>query len=144
MALVLLGTALAVEPPLQIADGEALEGSAEVQIALQEAWQAERLSRAKTGQPEWVRLPLAFRSMGWGCPCPMVFVGTNTSMFTMGPWLSLTYVDGVVPPSPGPAGEVVVAEGRFLGKTERLDLQPEGEDIPELLWAPPGVRGLEG
>lgn len=131
----LVSAALAGEPaPVQIADSMALEGSAEAQMVLQQAWQSERQAQAKAGKTEWVRLPVTLRSQGWGCPCPAAFVGTSTNMFTTGPWLSLSYTDGLAPPTPESAGMVLVAEGRFLGTSQTLDLQPEGESIPEHIY----------
>jgi len=137
----LLNATLAGVPnPVQIADSLVLEGSAEAQAALQEVWQSARLTLAAAGTPERVRIPVTFRSQGWGCPCPDVFVGTSTNIFTTGPWLSLTYAEGLAPPEPPREGLVVVAEGHFTGKRSTLDLQPTGEQIPDYVYA---LQGFE-
>jgi microsomal dipeptidase-like Zn-dependent dipeptidase len=124
-------------PPerIRIADSEAVE-DVETQVALQEQWQEARVA---DGLP--VRLPVALRSTGWGCPCPDVYVGTGPNIFTTGPWLNLTWAEGLTPPVAPPEGLVIVAEGRFTGKTTSLDLNSSGgEIIPDFVYS---LVGLE-
>ncbi|MFT5681642.1 MAG: microsomal dipeptidase-like Zn-dependent dipeptidase [Myxococcota bacterium] len=120
--------------PLQIADSEAVEDAA-AQVDLQEAWVDAQVS--STAQ---VRLPITLRSMGWGCACPDAFVGTSPNMFTTGPWLNLTYAADLTPPESPTEGLIIVAEGHFTNAITLLDLQPEGEVIPE--WVYP-LQGFE-
>ena len=95
-----------------------------------EAWIAKRLKRAGQGKAELVRIPIAYRSMGWGCPCPDVYIGTGTDA-AEGPWISLSKTSKG---SPGAYNErwgtVVIAEGRFTGKRLIIDLR-DGPDGPE-------------
>ena len=132
MWLLLTTLALAGVPPrILIADSD--QADAEAQVPVQEAWQEARLQAAQAGHPEPVSLPVTYRSAGWGCLCPEIYVGTSVGMFTTGPWLKLTYAPGLAPPQPTREGLVVVAEGHFKGTTT-LDLQPPGEEIPEWVY----------
>ena len=135
-ALLLTWTTLAGEPARLLSpDSDALDPSTDVNAAveLRDAWVAARVAAGAKGAPEAVRVPVVWRSMGWGCPCPEVFLGLSTNMST-GPWLKVSFAEGVAPPTPPPTGLVVVADGHFTGGTTPLDLQPEGEAIPEFLY----------
>lgn len=97
-------------------------------------WIAERVRRAKAGERELVRLPLAQRSMGWGCECPMHFVGTSTGTGT-GHWVSLT-VGSALETSDTREGWVRVAEGYFTGRRVTEDLRDKNKEPPEYLYHP--------
>ena len=99
-----------------------------------DAWIKARLKAAKSGKPELVRIPVSYRSMGWGCRCPDVFIGTSTDTGG-GPWLSVK----LGPVAELPAynerfGVVVVAEGRFTGKKDTEDLRGENGEPEEWLY----------
>lgn len=86
-----------------------------------EQWIEARIQNAKKGKKEQVQVPLAVQLVGWGCPCPDSYVGTelfqNTSRKT---WIKLTLASGVkLPPS---KGRLILGEGFFTGKQKRLDL----------------------
>jgi len=138
--LMVLGAQAGVPGRVLLADSVSAPDDVDQQSNLQRQWTEARLAAARSGTAEAVQLPLAFRSMGWGCPCPTVYMGTMLDLHTGGAWLSLTYEEGLTPPSPPTTGLVVVAEGHFTGKPQVLDKQPAGESVPELIYNLEGFK----
>ena len=100
-------------------------------------WLAERLRNAREGRPEIVRLPVALRSRGWGCPCPDAYIGVdpNGNIFSLG-WLRLDVrgdAGGGLKESE--TGAVVVAEGWFTGAVSQEDLRSDPSEPEDFVYA---------
>ncbi len=93
-------------------------------------WIAARAKAAASGAPELVRVPLSFRSLGWGCVCPDVFIGTSPHSHDGGDtWVKVLAAPGLTLPGMTREGAVLVAEAIFTGKRVKLDLR--GKDGPK-------------
>jgi len=105
------GLLLLLAAPALAQPGPAIEESEAVT-----KWVKARMAAASKGAPELVRVPLAYHSMGWGCSCPEVYIGTQTNS-QEGPWISVKLAPGLKgPPQLTRPGVVVVAEGTFTGQ----------------------------
>lgn len=100
-----------------------------VDIGDAESWIKARARTAKKGKPELVRIPVAYRSMGWGCRCPDNYIGTGTDA-AEGPWIKLVGSAGPPYDYSERLGTVVVAEGYFTGRRVEEDLR-DGPDSPK-------------
>lgn len=99
-------------------------------------WLAERLRNARAGQRELVRLPIAIRSVGWGCPCPKAYIGQdpNGDIFSLG-WLQIEALDGTdLETTGGEAGAALVAEGWFTGGTVKEDLRSSPDEPDDFIY----------
>ena len=95
-----------------------------------------RIKAARQGQPELVRIPVVYRSMGWGCECPDNFIGTSTGT-KEGPWIKIVGPVGLPYRYEQRLGTSAVAEGVFTGKQVTEDLRggPDGpKDYIYKLW----------
>lgn len=119
-------------PPPQPARGSStVEGPSADDGSGLSSWIQARLAAARSGRHERVRVPVVYRSNGWGCSCPSSFLGDDPDAHNGGDtWLSLSYADGATPPEPNEEGRVVIVEGHFTGARVREDLR-EGSDDPE-------------
>ncbi|MEM9073566.1 MAG: SH3 domain-containing protein, partial [Myxococcota bacterium] len=96
-------------------------------------WIAERVTRARQGHRDLVRLPLVFQSDGWGCICPTNFVGVDPDGHEGGEtWLKVDNQSGdpfpSIPTQRRPDGEgghydysegmVVRVDGYFSGDVD--------------------------
>lgn len=108
------------------------------------AWIAQRVSRARTGHRDLVRLPLVFQSDGWGCTCPTHYLGTDPNSHEGGAtWLKVENESGIdFPQAPNERiddgagghftisrGMVVRVDGYFTGDVERGDYDGEPYDL---------------
>lgn len=122
---------LAVAPCLAlIGPAHAQVGPAVDDVPALNTWIAARAAAARKGAPDLVRIPIAFRSQGWGCKCPDAYLGTDTNSHSGGGWLKVGAAKGLTLPSVGRQGLVVVAEGTFTGKQVKEDLR-DGKDGPK-------------
>src|SRR5690606_30518088 len=80
------------------------------------AWTAERQRRAKKGDTEIVQMPVSFRELGWGCPCPMTFIGLDTATHEGQPWLDLSFADTLEAPGEDFVDRIMVVQGFFTGE----------------------------
>jgi hypothetical protein len=108
------------------------------------AWIAERATSARAGTRQFVRIPLAYQSTGWGCRCPQNYVGGSPDEHAGGnTWLSVVNDSGGPLPEPPSEmvedgdesyernlGQVLSVDGYFDGETVEEDLR-EGPDGPE-------------
>ena len=94
-------------------------------------WIARRKKNAETGKPELVRIPMAHRSMGWGCSCPFFLIGNDTSQEGAA-WLEVQQgPHSRLPSDVGRDGYVRVVEGYFTGKDTLDKVESEGEIISQ-------------
>jgi hypothetical protein len=83
-------------------------------------WLKARVKKAKEGEKELVRLPLAYQSEGWGCDCPLNYIGTSPDEASdEHSWLKPIYEEGTKEPAYAFRGWVMVAEGYFTGNSEK-------------------------
>ncbi len=101
------------------------------------AWIAERIARARAGTRDFVRLPLAEKSDGWGCVCPRYYAGGSPDAHQGGEtWLRVVNESGTpLPEAPTEMvrdvedpyrrsfGQVVRVDGYFDGEVVREDLR---------------------
>ncbi len=121
-----IGLALALTHPAHAQPGPGVSD-----VPALTKWIAARAAAAKKGEPDLVRIPIAFRSMGWGCQCPNAFLGDNVGSHNGGDtWLSVLAAKGQKLPTVGREGLMVVAEGTFTGKRVKEDLR-DGKDGPK-------------
>jgi hypothetical protein len=81
-------------------------------------WFDLRVKNAKKGKREVVEILFVVRSNGWGCDCPLYYMGTET-LVTSGFWL-----DPILPsagdfPQSDSVGHVLLAKGYFTGKINK-------------------------
>jgi hypothetical protein len=80
-------------------------------------WISQRAQIAKSGAPELVRVPIAFRPPG-STDAPQSFVGTTPARHNGGnTWVEILADPGLKLPEVPASGKVVVAEGYFTGKS---------------------------
>jgi hypothetical protein len=115
---------------LSLAPAWAQVGPSVDEVPALNTWIAARAAAARKGAPELVRIPIAFRSLGWGCKCPDAYLGTDTNSHSGGGWLKVSAAKGLTLPSVGRQGLVIVAEGTFTGKQVKEDLR-DGKDGPK-------------
>ncbi len=138
--LLCLGATASAQAPSELTLGpRADDGSASA------AWIAERVQRARAGHRDLVRLPLVFHSDGWGCTCPLNYLGTDPISHNPGEtWLNIDNQSGAEFPAipsrqEGEAGErftmsegmVVRVDGYFTGDVEHVEME-DGESNYDL------------
>ncbi|HEX8748159.1 MAG TPA: hypothetical protein VF717_13375 [Pyrinomonadaceae bacterium] len=95
------------------------------------AWVKERVTRARSGRRELVRLPLVRRSDGWGCICPYYYVGLSTATAAGSTWIEPRFER----PAQGfSKNMIVLAEGYFTGKRLRRDLRTNPSQPEEWIY----------
>lgn len=98
-------------------------------------WIQARLAAARSGRRERVRVPVVYRSAGWGCSCPATFLGTDPDAHNDGDtWLSLEYATGTIAPEDTEDGRVLIVEGHFTGARVREDLRAGSDDPEEYVY----------
>jgi hypothetical protein len=78
------------------------------------AWGRARVANAKAKVPELVRLPLHMHGPGWGCSCPLFYVGTMDLADDGFIWVDPDYDPTAAAVS---ARETRIAEGYFTGES---------------------------
>jgi hypothetical protein len=104
------------------------------------AWIAERVAHARDGVRDFVRIPLAEQSTGWGCRCPTHYVGGSPDEHAGGDtWLRVVNDSGS--PLPEAPSETVDDEGesydRSFGQVVSVDGYFDGEIVEEDLRGGP-------
>lgn len=122
-------------PPSRARATGPIEGPAAEDGAALSGWIQARLAAARSGRRERVRIPLVFRSAGWGCSCPAAFLGASADSHNGGDtWLSPAFARGVTAPEVSEDGLVLVVEGRFTGARVEEDLRSGPDDPPEYVY----------
>lgn len=93
------------------------------------AWFELRAANANAGKPEIVRVPFVTRSLGWGCTCPMHYIGLSPDTGAGSAWLEPLHAPQSKLLEPG---TLAVAEGMFTGKTRRF--QGDDPDNPYVVY----------
>lgn len=102
--------------------------------SIAEVWLKERIENTQNGKVEMVSFPLAVRSLGWGCLCPVYYIGVNPNM-AEGPWI---YVHSNKKfPESTREGLSLTVEGFFTGKNIEVDLRNEDGEPEEWLYIVP-------
>lgn len=97
-------------------------------------WLEERLANIKKNLRETVEMPMVVRSTGWGCRCPMHYIGVGTTV-QEGPWIAPVYPDDFMEiPEEGMS---FIVTGYFTGKWITEDLRGGDPDHTEWLYKKP-------
>lgn len=86
-------------------------------------WENERVENARNGITETVQMPLAFRCYGWGCDCPMYYIGVSPCM-QEGPFIDPKIIDGM-PTESNSMGYSYIVTGYFTGEITQYEFAPE-------------------
>lgn len=97
-------------------------------------WTDERVDHSLKGNRETVQIPFVIRSLGWGCMCPMHFMGSNVGTHD-GPWLSPVFPKDF--PETDEAGKTFVVTGYFTGEWATEDYRDENGEPEEWLYKIP-------
>ena len=100
-------------------------------------WVQTRVDRAAAGNPEKIQMPLAVRSLGWGCRCPDYYIGVNSNV-QEGPFIQI--VGAMSFPTPDQNGTALIVTGYFTGKWVEIDLRDEGGEPEEWLYRVPEFK----
>lgn len=138
-ALLVLGSVLEADAQDALTLGPRAEDGQAV-----EDWIAERVRRAREGHRDQVRLPMTFKSSGWGCSCPDNYVGVDANSHTgEQTWMRFVNLSGAqLPAMPqrqnddGAGGHyseqlgmVVRVDGYFTGDVESVDYDGESYNV---------------
>lgn len=99
-----------------------------------EPWVNKRMENIKKGLKETVEMPLAVRSLGWGCQCPMHYIGVGTTV-KEGPWIAPVFPDDFT--GAGDEGLAIVVTGYFSGQWITEDLRNANGEPAEWLYKMP-------
>jgi hypothetical protein len=97
-------------------------------------WMETRVANAAEGHPENVEMPLAVRSIGWGCRCPDHYIGVNPNV-QEGPFVALLGTETF--PRSDQNGHSLIVTGYFTGKWTEIDLRDETGEPAEWLYRVP-------
>lgn len=100
-------------------------------------WMDQRVENAKKGINEKVKMPMVVRSTGWGCECPVHYIGVSSTT-NDGPWIS-----AVAPkkfPTMDETGHSLVAVGYFTGKIIEQDMRGPNGEPEEWLYKTPEFK----
>lgn len=102
-------------------------------------WMDERVKNAEAGKTEKVQVPMVIRGMGWGCLCPMHYIGISPSMAD-GPWISPIFPKKT--PKYDDKGLSLIVTGYFTGKWITEDLRNADGEPEEWLYKMPEFKVL--
>lgn len=102
-----------------------------------QAWVDARVEAAKAGKSERVVMPVAVRSLGWGCACPDAYIGESPGVHE-GPWIWVESKRRF--PKVDRLGHSLIVTGSFTGEMKTQDLRNEEGEPEEWLYVMPVFR----
>ncbi|MFN8395467.1 MAG: hypothetical protein U0176_12555 [Bacteroidia bacterium] len=102
-----------------------------------QAWVDARVDAANAGKSERVVMPVAVRSLGWGCECPDAYLGESPGVHE-GPWIWVVSKRRF--PEVDRLGHSLIVTGRFTGDMQQLDLRNDDGEPEEWLYVMPVFR----
>lgn len=97
-------------------------------------WVDQRVVNAENGIKETVKIPLAVRSLSWGCICPDHYIGYSPDV-QEGPWIFPTGKKKL--PKSDQFGHSLTVTGYFTGKMITKDLRRSKEEPEEWIYTMP-------
>ncbi|HLP13432.1 MAG TPA: hypothetical protein VK177_15955 [Flavobacteriales bacterium] len=102
-------------------------------------WLNERVENAKKGKKEKVQMPFVVRSTGWGCLCPIHYIGVSAGT-NDGPWVMP--IEPKKFPQNDSLGHSLIVTGYFTGKIVEQDMRNEDGEPEEWLYKIPEFKIL--
>jgi hypothetical protein len=103
------------------------------------SWMKTRVENARRNIRETVEMPMVVRSTGWGCQCPLHYIGISP-LVGDGPWIAPKAPKGF--PVSNSQGSSLVVTGYFTGKWITEDLRNKDGEPAEWLYKMPEFKVL--